>query len=340
MTSPPSPSCTSPWNWRPADPVRLEQPVGLLRLEGPGSLRVLHGQTSQAIEHARVGQWLRTCCISPTARMRALAEVLVDGEGAWLVISAGDAAMVRQALERVLFPADRVVLGALGQAVLAAPLEPMGPEGCWAPLPQGEGWRLGEAALVPEGVALPADLAARRPLDATEQERWRIQQGLPAAPAEINEGTNPFELGLAARVSLSKGCYLGQETLAKLASFDGVKQQLRRWHCPAPLPASGSHPSGEVAALLAPGALLRGRDGERAGTITSALRLPGGDGPEGGEWIGLALVRRQALNESRLRVGEGAASEGKGQGEGAVEVQISVPEEFVAPPVGAGGLQS
>ena len=31
-------------------------------------------------------------------------------------------------------------------------------------------------------------------------------------------------------VSLGKGCYVGQETLAKLATYDGVKRQLRRWH--------------------------------------------------------------------------------------------------------------
>jgi folate-binding Fe-S cluster repair protein YgfZ len=100
---------------------------------------------------------------------------------------------------------------------------------------------------------------------------------------------NPFELGLAAWVSLSKGCYLGQETLAKLAAYDGVKQQLRRWH----RPGGGGAPEA--------GAVLRDADDQRAGAITSVLALP-----EGG-WIGLALVRRAALAAPRLwdPVGEG-----------------------------------
>jgi folate-binding protein YgfZ len=294
--------------------------VGLLRLDGPDTLRVLHGQTSQALEGARPGQWLGTCCIGPTARMRALAEVLVDAAGAWLVVIDGDPGAVRTALDRVLFPADRVTLGPLTAACLHEPLGSPGPEptpgGTWAPLEEasgeGPGWRLGSAVLLPADAPLPEWLVERRALEPLEQERWRLQQGLPAAPAEINEETNPFELGLAARVSLSKGCYVGQETLAKLATYDGVKRQLRRWHAPA---------GGPVAA----GAALQSRDGGRAGLVTSSLELPGGEG-----WIGLALVRRGCLQEPELLAGEAPG----------ISLRISVPPAFQPPPSGAGGRAS
>jgi len=323
----------SPWDWQPAGPGRLQQPVGLLRLQGPDTLRFLHGQTSQDLQLARPGQWLGTCCISPTARLRALAEVLVVEGGAWLVIREGEAAAVRQALDRVLFPADDVRLGALLEGLwiepLAAPGAPdaaaigtpdssgmpaTGPARPWQPLESGPGWRLGPSVVLPADAPLPAELADRRPLAADEAERWRISQGRPAAPGEINEDTNPFELGLAPRVSLSKGCYVGQETLAKLATYDGVKQQLRRWHAPA---------SAGAAAVLVPGAALRGPEAERAGTITSSLELANGEG-----WIGLALVRRGCLAARQLHAG---------QSSGAIALAISVPPCSVAPPVGAGG---
>jgi folate-binding protein YgfZ len=302
--------------------------VGLLRLEGPDTLRVLHGQTSQALEGAHLGQWLGTCCIGPTARMRAVAEVLVDATGAWLVIVDGDAEAVRTALDRVLFPADRVTLGPLTAAWLHEPLGSPGPaptpEGTWVALAEtpgetpgaAKGWRLGTAVLLPADAPLPDWLAGRRALEPQEQERWRLQQGLPAVPAEINEETNPFELGLAARVSLTKGCYVGQETLAKLATYDGVKQQLRRWHAPA-----GAHSD----ASLAAGAALRSRDGSRAGLVTSSLELPGGEG-----WIGLALVRRGSLQEPELLAGEAPGT----------ALGISVPPAFQPPPSGAGGRAS
>lgn len=49
-------------------------------------------------------------------------------------------------------------------------------------------------------------------------ERARITQGRPAAGAELTEDYNPYEAGLCHAVSVSKGCYIGQETLAKVGS--------------------------------------------------------------------------------------------------------------------------
>jgi folate-binding protein YgfZ len=315
----------TPWNWQPSRPARHERSVTLLRLEGADSRRFLHGQTSAAIEQARPGSWIPTCCITPTGRMRALAEVLVDSTGAWLVVSAGDGETVRAALDRVLFPADQVALGAPEMARLITVLppeagepEPAGgggePQG-WEELGGSRGWRLGAGWLLRGTAALPDGLAALPVLSGQEQERWRLQQGLPAAPAELNDDTNPFELGLADRVSLSKGCYVGQETLAKLATYDGVKQQLRRWHCPRPAEGGAAPEPGTL--LLDPADPESGR----LGRVTSALQLDTGD------WIGLALVRRQALERAVLKLGDGPA---------AGLAQLSVPAAFTAPPVGAG----
>jgi hypothetical protein len=69
-----------------------------------------------------------------------------------------------------------------------------------------------------------------------------------------------------------------------------------------------------------------GESSQRAGVITSSFSIDGGR-----VWIGLALVRRQALEAGRLRAGEGA---------GAPWLELSLPERFVAPPVGAGSAAS
>jgi folate-binding protein YgfZ len=296
--------------------------VTLLRLDGPDSRRFLHGQSSQDLALAPPGAWRRTCCLTPTARLRALAEVLIDAGGAWLVITAGDASAVREAFDRVLFPADAVQLGALLPALWVEGSEGSIPSqgGLWESLGEGAGWRLeGGALVLPAGATLPVELAERPLLAAAEVERLRIARGEPAAPAELNEDGNPFELGLAARVSLSKGCYLGQETLARLATYDGVKQQLRRWHLPAqggPAPAPGE------ALGMVEGVESGQGEATRAGQVSTVLALP-----EGG-WIGLALVRRAALAELRLRTAGGAW------------LEVSVPEGVQPPPVGAGGGQA
>ena len=295
-------------------PARWCSPVSRIRLDGRDTLRFLHGQSSQALELAKPGDCLATCLISPTARMRALALVLVEADGADLVVIAGDGAAVHQALDRVLFPADEVRLGALQAATLVRLIDtPATTAGLRPGVNLGGGNDQPVLLLLPHE-ALPAWAEALPELSPAQAERLRLRQGFPAAPGELNDDTNPFELGLAPWVSLTKGCYVGQETLAKLATYDGVKQQLRHWRC--------QHTGPAAAEELSPGTTLTTAAGERAGVITS--RLARADGLEG-----LALVRRQALAEPHLL----AATAG---GE-PVALEIRVPEGFVAPPVGAGG---
>jgi len=316
------------WGWHPEGPCRLEQPAWLLRLDGADALRFLHGQSSQAIALAPPGSALATCLISPTARMRALATVLVDDQGAWLLIEAGDPEAVRTALDRVVFPADQVQLGALQPVLLITPLgdadllaegQTQAEPGHWQPLGASAWLVEHQLLLLPPETTHPL-IDHRRALRALEQERWRIQQGWPAAPGELNDGTNPFELGLAPRVSLSKGCYVGQETLAKLATYDGVKQQLRRWCWQQEDPDAAPPSIGQT--LWSP-------SGDKAGTITSVLQLPQSDGVL---WIGLALVRRSALAIEQLLAGEPAAAAADAR----PRLTLSVPEAFVAPPPPAG----
>ncbi len=299
----------SPWSWQPAQPSRVEQPAGMLRLEGADTRRVLHGQTSQAIEGAAAGRWLAGCSITATARLRALVEVLVDGDGAWLLIHGADPEPVRQALDRVLFPADRVRLGPLEPVRLLRPAAEPTPNrnAGWWTLENDQGWALGGWRVLRAAASLPAPLAAQPPLEPAAAELWRIQRGEPRAPGEIHDDINPFEVGLADRVSLAKGCYVGQETLAKLATYNGVRRQLRRWWL------------ADAAAPPQPGERLHDGAGERAGQITSVLALP-----QGG-WVGLALVRRQALEAPSLAL------------EGGASLAVSTPSGFVAPPVGPGG---
>jgi folate-binding protein YgfZ len=294
--------------------------VGLIRLEGAGGRRFLHGQSSQAIDLAPEGACLATCLISPTARMRGLALVRLEADGsAELAVLAGDAAAVHQALDRVLFPADGVRLGPVQPAQLVrwvgdpAPADAEGNPNLLQP-----GVELGAGAGQPawlqrDGEPLPTWLQALAELSAEQVEQRRLRSGFPAAPGELNDDTNPFELGLAPWVSLNKGCYVGQETLAKLATYDGVKQQLRHWRAERTGPAAAD--------ACAPGTTLTSAAGERAGVITSTL-----DGPDGLE--GLALVRRPALTETQLLSGP------------ELPLQISRPSGFVDPPVGAGGSGS
>ena len=102
-------------------------------------------------------------------------------------------------------------------------------------------------------------------------EHARIEAGIPGPEAELNDRVNPLEAGLEEFVSFTKGCYVGQEVIARLDTYDKVQRRLVRLHAPVG---------------IAPGESLN--SGTRtAGWVTSVSCLP-----ENGRLAALGYVRR------------------------------------------------
>ncbi len=57
-------------------------------------------------------------------------------------------------------------------------------------------------------------------------EPLRIERGIPAFGSELNEDRNPLEAGLVESISFNKGCYVGQEVVARLNTYDKVQRRL------------------------------------------------------------------------------------------------------------------
>ena len=275
-----------------------DQHFPVLRLEGSGSRTFLQGQTSADVQQAEEGDPLPACWLDATGRVQALLEIRMDATGADVLVLAGAVDAVSQGFDRVIFPADRVRLKGTRQQrrqellVQGQPMEPFNV--CWTEDEpnQSDRFTTSEAA------------------NTNQLDRWRLEQGWPLGAGELDGTTNPFELGLSPWVHLTKGCYLGQETVAKLASKGEVKQQLRSWRALSS-DLQGTHPER--------GTVLR-RQGDRAGVITSAVEIASADGsPQ--EWIGLALVRRQALADPQLTLDGDQGT-----------IQLFKPQAFSEPP--------
>ena len=116
----------------------------------------------------------------------------------------------------------------------------------------------------------------------------RVESGRPRYGVDVDDSTIPQEAGLNARaVSFTKGCYVGQETVARLFYRGKPNRHLRGLKLSEPVAA---------------GAELR--LGERVvGTLTSSLVSPT-FGP-----IALALVRREAVPGDTLEIAGGASAE-------------------------------
>ena len=123
----------------------------------------------------------------------------------------------------------------------------------------------------------------RRPVSEAAGEIVRVEHGRPRYGIDLDDTTIPQEAGLNERaVSFTKGCYVGQETVARLYYKGKPNRHLRGLRLSAP---------------TEPGAELR--LGEKSvGSLGSAVLSPT-LGP-----IGLALVRREAEPGATISVGE------------------------------------
>lgn len=116
----------------------------------------------------------------------------------------------------------------------------------------------------------------------------RVEAGLPAPVRELSEEYNPLEPALIDAISFKKGCYLGQEVIARLYNYEKVQKELRGIKLPKNAPAS--IPAGDLLTLAAP-------ERNDAAFVTSIV-----ESPEYGR-IGLGYVRlKYAEPGTRLQV--------------------------------------
>lgn len=276
---------TSPafFRWRPA---------AWLRVSGEDSANFLQGQFTNDLRPlaqpgaaAVYGLWL-------TLKGKVLADSFVLRGAAkefWIGSYDSPAAVIRERLESHVIADDVVIEDATadwaGISRIGAGLAELGAETARAGAgvfpgrrDRGENYEsvypvaAGEPGWV---VSLPGPW-----LTAEEMARRRIGAGIPAIPADIGPADLPNEAGLEAEaISYTKGCYLGQEVMARLKSMGQVRRRLVR------VAGSGENFPPLPAPVFGAGRLV--------GELRSAVR----DGAGG--WIGLAMV-------SRLHVAAGA----------------------------------
>ena len=138
-----------------------------------------------------------------------------------------------------------------------------------------------------------SDAAPRRVSDAVA-ECLRVERGRPRFGVDLDDTVIPQEAGLNERaVSFTKGCYVGQETVARLHYRGKPNRHLRGLRLGADAAATGDELTFE------------GRPVGRVASVALSPRF----GP-----IALALVRREAPVGSVVAVGDGAQGDGA-QGE-------------------------
>jgi tRNA-modifying protein YgfZ len=279
-------------------------------------LRFLHNQSTNDFNSLKPGQGCDTVFVTSTGRTIDLVSAYVMDDGVLLLVSPNRRDYLMTWMDRFIFFSDRVSLKDITETTATFSL--IGPDStaCLEKLGGGAiatqpyaSHALTNLAGIEVRVAVGSGLASTGytlimdstqaaslwqalttagavPLGATAWEQLRIEQGRPAPDHELTEDINPLEAGLWQTISLTKGCYIGQETIARLHTYRGVKQQLWGIRLTAP---------------VEPGTLLTVGD-EKVGTLTSLTQTPDGV-------IGLAYIRTKAATAG-LKVTAGA-SEGE-----------------------------
>ncbi len=254
----------------------------LLRFTGADVLRFLQGVLSADVAAVRPGHaWPATLL---TVKGKLIAEVVilqgVDGSIA-LAVPAEIVESVVALLDRHIIMDDvAVVLAPELRFALAWPDGPAATEGVAAyvthhPAPG--------VLLVGEPEALTRALAGRAQADANAWHLHRIAAAAPAWGHEITTDVFPPEVGFVAAVSYDKGCFMGQEPLARIHARGQVNRVLV-----------------QVKAERAPTAsvALAAADRPAAGRWTSWA-----DGPHG--VVGLAVVHRSCATPGTRLTAEG-----------------------------------
>ena len=277
---------------------------GHFTVEGTDAATLLHHLTTNHIKKLRTGEGCDAILINNKARVLDWLTIWRDGETFRVLTSPNRSAMfVPHAQRFVLYRQDvsfanvstqgalwglfgTGVAEVLGQwkaeSILEAPMNSRLPINI-----EGLSLQLSPTRRLPGGGVLVEceDAAALQtlinktsvpPCDDATYNMLRIEAGLPAAGLELTEEINPWEADLDFAISLDKGCYNGQEVIARLNTYKKVKQGLFGLKLQNPV---------DMQTVITSRVLLK-RDGRDAGFVTSSAESPR-FGP-----IALAYIRK------------------------------------------------
>lgn len=301
-----------------------EGAAGRIFLRGRDRAALLHRLSTNDVERLRPGQGARTVLTTPIGRIIDLLTVHALDDALLLITGPGQGGPVWSHLKKNIFFNDQATLEAAGRAY--GQLALYGPSAARV-LAELTGADLGQlplqgtisvelaggpvlvAARPPIGGAsftlYPASdrldavrgalaAAGATPLDDATFEILRVEQGYAATGHELGQEYIPLETGLLDAVSFTKGCYVGQEIIARMESRGRLAKRLmglRLATDPSTSLRAGDRPSatddppvvGGQWSLVVPAKLVF--EGKDAGDLTSVVLSPR-FGP-----IGLAYVR-------------------------------------------------
>ena len=229
-------------------------------VRGSDSRKWLNDLLTADIDNLTTGASRRSLLLSPTGRIRAAVTVASIEEGLHLFQEPAQPSAIDTLLAPYVLSSDVELIDVSDSKTLLA-------------FPGTEPPQLaGGEAIYPSCLGRGADVVLSRTLEWTSQElegltragpealeTWRIDRGIPKFPIDLTPESLPHEAGLDSAIDYGKGCYLGQEAVAKVRNL--------------------GHPTWLVLSMRSDAAVTANDpvmgDGEVVGRVTSAASVDG-----------------------------------------------------------------
>ncbi|MGG6297577.1 YgfZ/GcvT domain-containing protein [Leptolyngbya sp. AN02str] len=282
---------------------------GRILVSDSDRLRFLHNQSTNAFEQRQPGEGCDTVFVTPTARTIDLTTAYILEDAVLLLVSPDKDKDLIKWMDRFIFFADKVKLE--NQTPTTTTFRLIGPEsealvnrlgidplkdqpygthqlvslnGIEVRIAVGSGLAIAGYTLITQiehAATVWKSLASLGAVPLGEQawNQLRVIQGRPVPGQELTEDYNPLEAGLWSTISFQKGCYIGQETIARLQTYRGVKQQL--WGIQLPT-------------IVEPGSVITSGE-DKIGKLTSCVAVSEG-------YVGLAYIRTKAIELAQTQV--------------------------------------
>lgn len=247
-----------------------------IRVGGGDARRWLHDLVTADVASLEPGAGRRSLLLDPTGHIRADLQVACDDEGFWLFQDAEQPEPVDAALMPYVLSSDVHLADLTTEFDLIGLPGATTERGGFRPSMLGEGRDL----LTETGSATTAD-DDRLPVDDDAVEVWRIRAGRARMGVDFDRSSIPAEAGLEHAIDETKGCFLGQESVARVRNLGHPPRVLRH------LGSAGSVHAGST---------VMTEDGREAGSVTSSAA-----GDDGGSVMLATVVwslRDEALVDS------------------------------------------
>ncbi|MGZ8583291.1 MAG: CAF17-like 4Fe-4S cluster assembly/insertion protein YgfZ, partial [Actinomycetota bacterium] len=226
-----------------------------VRVAGDDARRWLHDLVTTDVASLRTGEARRSLLLDATGHIRADMHVACDDEGFWLFQAPDQPEHVGSALAVYVLSSAVRIDELTGERALVAIPGSSEDGGGFRPSALGTGRDVlidaGELR-APPGREFVSDDAA---------EVWRIRAGRPRMGPDFDRSSIPAEAGLESLIDATKGCFLGQESVARVRNLGHPPRLLRQLEC-----------DGRVDT----GSTLTTTAGDEAGIVTSAADRDGG----------------------------------------------------------------